>query len=256
MPKLPQPIKRFGQHFLIDEQIIAKMLVVIDAKSTDHLIEIGAGNGVLTFPLARSNCHLTAVEIDKRLHHQLAQSPYPNLKVICADALDYDFDKLLKHQSRIVGNLPYNIAVPLIEKLLDSPHIKDMHFLVQQEIAQRLFAEVGQSHYGRLSLLRSSQAQGEILFEVPSRAFYPRPQVVSSFIRLIPTHKQDSAFKEIIRLAFSRPHRRLRNNLPSAYEPLLKELQLAERRPINLSLEDFVLLTNRIKETFNMSYER
>ena len=246
MQKLPQPIKRLGQHFLIDEQIIAKMLAVIDAKPTDHLIEIGAGQGVLTFPLARANCHLTAVEIDKRLYRQLAKSPHPNLKVVHADALNYDFE--LKSPSRMVGNLPYNIAIPLIEKLLDKPHIKDMHFLVQQEIAQRLFAQVGQSHYGRLSLLRSSQAQGEILFEVPSRAFYPQPQVTSSFIRLIPTQQQDNSFKEIIRLAFNRPHRRLRNNLPNAYGSLLKELQLAEKRPINLSLEDFILLTNRIKK--------
>jgi len=246
MQKFPQPIKRLGQHFLIDEQIIAKILAVIDAKPTDRLIEIGAGNGVLTFPLAGSNCHLTAVEIDKRLYHQLAASPHPNLKVVHADALDYDF--VLKEPSRMVGNLPYNITVPLIEKLLNKPHIKDMHFLVQQEIAQRLFAQVGQSHYGRLSLLRSSQAQGEILFEVPRGAFYPQPQVTSNFIRLIPTQKQDSSFKEIIRLAFSRPHRRLRHNLPNAYEPLLKELQLAEKRPINLSLEDFIILTNRIKK--------
>ena len=255
--KLPAARKKYAQHFLIDERFVQKIIDAIAASPHDRLVEIGAGNGVLTFPLAESCRKLIALEIDRRLYRQLEQKQlaYPSLKLVCADALRYDFAPFSPLQARIVGNLPYNVAIPIIEKLLDASHIHDMHFLVQQEIAQRLFALPGDSHYGRLSLLCAAAAQGEILFDVPATCFHPMPKVVSSFIRLMPQPLKElenlnrRLIDQLIRASFNRKNRKLRNTLAKHNcAAALDALNLAEKRAIDVALKDFISLTRRIED--------
>ena len=254
---LPAARKKYAQHFLIDERFVQKIIDGIAASPDDRLIEIGAGNGVLTFPLAESCRTLIALEIDGRLYRQLEQKKqtYPSLQPVCADALRYDFAPFSPLQVRIVGNLPYNVAIPIIEKLLDTSHIQDMHFLVQQEIAQRLLAAPGHSHYGRLSLLCASAAQGEVLFDVPAACFHPMPKIVSSFIRLIPQPLKElenlnrRLMDQLIRAAFNRKNRKLRNTLAEHNcAAALDALNLAEKRARDAELKDFISLTRRIED--------
>lgn len=245
--------KKYGQHFLTDSLVLNRILVSINPAAAEHFIEIGPGNGVLSFPLAAACRELNAVEIDERLYKEVQARRTANMRIIHSDAQHYDFGRILQNESRLVGNLPYNIAVLLIERLLNFPNIKDMHFLVQKEIAQRLFALPGHKHYGRLSLLCAAAAAGESLFDVPARCFHPQPQVRSAFIRLIPKSHRELAdmnmglFKRLTCTAFNRKNRKLRNTL-AVYEcdPLLRRLNLAEKRARDTSLGEFISLARAL----------
>ena len=250
-----QLLKKYGQHFLTNPVVLSRMLATINPKSTESFLEIGPGNGVMTFPIAAACKNLHAIEIDERFFSELRQRQNDNMNIICGDAQAYDFRPLLGNPIRLIGNLPYNIAVVLIERLLEFDNIIDMHFLVQKEIAVRLFAEPGEKNYGRLSLLRAANAGGESLFEVGAGSFRPPPKVRSSFIRLIPQKRRDlndttkQLLKELTRAAFTRRNRKLRNTLEN-YDciPLLSRLDLAEKRARDTSLSEFMFLTKAIAE--------
>jgi len=218
--------KQFGQNFLNNGRIIDQIVASIQPKPTDHMVEIGPGEAALTEPLIDVVKRLDIIEIDNDLIGPLkirfASKPAFNLHH--TDALAFDYASLLQYEPeqplRIVGNLPYNISSPLLFHLLNfSENIKDMHFMLQKEVVDRLTAEPGIKAYGRLSVMIQYACQTEYLFTVGPENFTPPPKVDSAIVRLLPyTEKpfiadNETMFADLVRQAFSQKRKTLRNNL-------------------------------------------
>tara|TARA_R110002110_G_scaffold75741_3_gene200032 strand:- start:359 stop:1117 length:759 start_codon:yes stop_codon:yes gene_type:complete len=242
--------KRFGQNFLHDPQLIARIISVIEPKTTDKLIEIGPGRGAITMPLVDSGCDLTVIEIDRDLAAQL-RNLYPTIKLIEADVLKYNLAEL-GEGIRVVGNLPYNISTPLMFKLFEqNQNIVDMHFMLQLEVVERLAAAPNSEHYGRLSVMSQYYCEAELLFKVPPEAFTPQPKVTSAIVRLIPKKDRmlatdEKRFADLVNQAFSMRRKTLRNALKGFVSNAgFEQLDIDPvRRPETLSLDDFIRLAN------------
>ena len=148
-----RPRKRFGQHFLHDPGVLARLVEAINPSREDLVVEIGPGAGVLTGPLLQKLGKMEAIEIDRDLASRLAaEFPPPRLTVHCADALEFDFARFAPGM-RLVGNLPYNISTPLLFHLARfADRVRDMHFMLQREVVERMVAAPSTPAYGRLSV--------------------------------------------------------------------------------------------------------
>lgn len=261
---LPAPRKRFGQHFLIDQQIIERILLSVAPDASDHLIEIGPGQGALTFALLKKIPHLEAIEIDRDLINYLKTKTkhLGNLVIYAEDVLTTDFAALKKDERllKIIGNLPYNISTPLIFHLLSfAPIIKSMFFMVQKEVGKRIAAKPDSVEYGRLSVMVQYYCHTEILFDVSPQAFAPPPQVHSCVIQLTPHQplpyvaKNEALFREIVKQAFNQKRKTLRNSLKNFISDSdWTHLALSSHlRPENLSVSDFVELANIVLDLNN-----
>ena len=247
------PRKRFGQNFLIDQGIILEIINQIRPAREDRLIEIGPGLGALTRPLLARLDALQVIEIDRdivtRLERDFADS---KLIIHNADALKFDFAQA-GEKLRIVGNLPYNISTPLLFHLAGfASHIQDMHFMLQQEVVDRMVAKPSTSEYGRLSLMLQYRYEMEQLLQVSAECFYPAPKVQSAVVSLRPrTHllispEHESLFADIVSAAFSQRRKTLKNTMGSYlgscdYDCLQIDPGL---RAENLSLENFSAITH------------
>jgi len=222
----------------------------INPRPRDALLEIGPGRGALTRSLYGLTARFAAVEIDRDLIGGLG-SRFPDLELFSADVLTLDFNAFCAGRPwRLVGNLPYNIATPLLFKLIAAAkHIEDMHFMVQTEVAERLAAPPGARARGRLSVGIQHRFAVEMLFDVPPSSFAPPPQVRSTVVRLTPraavAHSvAPERLEAVVRLAFSARRKRLANALkPLALD--LGALGIDERlRPADLSVAEFVRIAN------------
>jgi len=253
----PQARKRFGQHFLHDPGVVRHIVTAFAAKPSDVVAEIGPGPGVLTRALAGHVHTLHAVEIDRDLAaERIAEFAHdPSVEIHTGDALDFDFCALTRspQELRVIGNLPYNISTPLLFHLLDQAVcIRDMLFMLQKEVVERMVAVPGGRDYGRLSVMVQWRCQVERLFVVGPGAFRPPPRVDSAVVRLQPyvqlpiAVKQPRWFARIVREAFSHRRKTLRNAL-SALLPAdaIEQLELdGGRRPETLSVAEFAALAN------------
>ena len=248
-----RPRKRFGQHFLHDRTIIARIVDAINPRPGETLVEIGPGQGALTAPLLLCADKLHVIEIDRDLAATIADSCNGSGKLVvhCLDALKFNFAGLGK-QLRIVGNLPYNISTPLIFHCLEQlDHIMDMVFMLQEEVVDRIIAEPGGKDYGRLSVMVQARCQAQKLFRVAPGAFHPPPQVSSAIVRLSPhtepliTPAQLPALELIVRGCFNQRRKTLRNCLKkwlSAGE--IESLGLDPTlRPEQLTVNEFIRIT-------------
>lgn len=199
------------------------MVSLIRPRPDDRLLEIGPGHGALTEYLYGTTARYVAVEIDRDLVPFL-KARFDGLEVVNDDVLRVDLAAVLGDPGpswRVVGNLPYNISTPLMLKLLDHlPHIEDMHFMLQRELAARLAAEPGTKAWGRITVLVQYHCRVELLFEVPPEAFEPPPRVHSAVIRIVPrTGKlplaDPAALDRVLRHAFAQRRKRLSNALQS-----------------------------------------
>ena len=260
-----RPRKRFGQNFLEDSGVINRIERAVAPREQDHLVEIGPGRGALTDALIGSGCRLDVIELDRDLTTGLlaAFSIHPHFRLHSADALQFDYASLLDashaddKRLRIVGNLPYNIATPLIFRLLASAGIiEDMHFMLQREVVQRLAAEPGSGHWGRLGIMAQFHCHVEHLFDVPPTAFNPPPKVQSAVVRLVPWRSSPWPAVDIDRLrntvqaAFAKRRKTLRNNLKGlASDAQLEALHIDPgARAETLELTDFIAIANRLHE--------
>ena len=214
------PRKRFGQHFLVDRGVITRVIAAIDPRSSDHIVEIGPGLGALTDTLIERAGHLHVVELDRDLCKRLRER-YPEnlLTVHQADALRFDFTSL-PSPLRIVGNLPYNISTPILFHVAaTAERCRDLHFMLQQEVVERMIAGPSVPEYGRLSVMLQYRFQAERLFEVPPAAFRPRPKVHSAVVRLVPRPKSEldcldeALLSKLVARAFSMRRKTVRNAL-------------------------------------------
>ena len=255
-----KPRKRFGQHFLQDTHVVEKMIRFIQPARTDQLVEIGPGLGALTFVLLPMLDKLEVIELDRDLIPLLQQSSqaFGQLQIYQADALSFDFTQLTHapHSLRVIGNLPYNISTPLLFHLLTQLSvIKDMHFMLQKEVVDRIAAPVGGRTYGRLSVMVQYYCEAQILFAVPPEAFKPVPRVMSAVLRLIPRErlvpaKDLSLFAEVVRLAFNQRRKMLQNSLaPLLSAHALQALDInPQARPEQITVDAFVRISNNLSQ--------
>lgn len=223
------PRKRFGQNFLRDDSVIAAIARAIAPQQSDHLVEIGPGEGALTHALVPSQCTYDAIELDRDLITLLLASfsIYPRFTLHSADALNIDFEALRRSDEplRIVGNLPYNISTPLIFRLLGYRDlISDMHFMLQREVVERLAASPGTKDWGKLGIMAQYECEVEHLFDVPPDAFFPPPKVHSAIVRMKPFTQSPwptcdrKALYTVVQLAFSQRRKTLRNNVKNLFD--------------------------------------
>ena len=249
--------KRFGQHFLIDQQIVHAIVSNINPKSDDVIIEIGPGNGVLTKPIAQSKPNLHIVELDRDLIPTLERkfSHYPNISIHQGDALKFDYSSIGK-KLRIIGNLPYNISTPLMFHLIQfKNNIYDQHFMLQKEVANRLAASPGGKNYGRLSIMFGTYMDTYNLFDVPAKAFNPAPRVISSVVKIKPKPnnqiiiKNPAILSKIVTQAFSQRRKTLRNSLKGLIsDKIMIEMDLS---PSQRAEEVPILTWSKLANTIN-----
>jgi 16S rRNA (adenine1518-N6/adenine1519-N6)-dimethyltransferase len=252
-----RPRKRFGQNFLHDPQVIARIVAAVNPQPDDHLVEVGPGQGAVTVPLLQAAGRMDAVELDRDLIEPLLRqcAAAGELTIHQGDALKFDFCSLARdgRPLRLVGNLPYNISTPLLFHFLDQARcITDMHFMLQKEVVDRMGAGPGSKTYGRLSVMVQSRCRVMPLFDIGPGAFNPPPKVESAVVWLAPyaeppTHIRDRArFEQIVAAAFAQRRKTLRNalrDLVSEDEMRHAGIQPAARAE-TLSPGDFARLAN------------
>ena len=262
------PRKRFGQHFLHDQGVIAAIVEAIAPQpmsvSGERLVEIGPGLGALTLPVLERCRQLDVVELDRDVIPHLLAAAQGKGEIILhqADALQFNFSSLSQHgeKLRVIGNLPYNISTPLMFHLFEQrlgaePLFCDMTFMLQLEVCERLAAPPNSEHYGRLSIMAQYHADIEFLFHVAPEAFNPPPKVDSGIVRLTPYHTppvevgDHALFALMVARAFNMRRKTLRNGLKG----LVDEADFAAagidpvRRPETLSLAEFAALSRQAK---------
>jgi 16S rRNA (adenine1518-N6/adenine1519-N6)-dimethyltransferase len=214
--------KRFGQHFLHDPSVIARIVAAIDPRSGERLVEIGPGLGAITLPLLARVPELHAIEIDRDAirHLRAVTGEGAMLHIHEADALEFDLAGLDDGQRlRVVGNLPYNISTPLLFRMIEQrQHIRDMHFMLQKEVVARMAAAPDTEHYGRLTVMLAPWLRIEPLFDIGPGAFRPPPRVTSTFVRLAPHDEplrieHPRSYARVVATAFSQRRKTLRNAL-------------------------------------------
>lgn len=253
--------KRFGQNFLHDAGVIHRILRAIHPRAGERLVEIGPGQGALTEGLMGSGAKLDVIELDLDLIPllKLKFGLDPQFTLHQGDAMKFDFAQLSEepHSLRIVGNLPYNISTPLIFHLLEySALIRDMHFMLQKEVVERLAAQPGGGDWGRLSIMVQYHCQVEHLFNVGPGAFNPPPKVESAIVRLVPhaslphPAKAPALLERIVREAFNQRRKTLRNTLKGLLDAESIEAAGVDGslRPEQQDLAAFVRLADRLHE--------
>ncbi len=239
------PRKRFGQNFLVDNQIVSRIITTIAPKKSDNIVEIGPGMGALTFPLLEYLDHLSVIEIDRDLISLLKLNKQDKLTIYEADALKFDYGQI-SNNLRIVGNIPYNISSPLLFHLLSSKNqIIDMTFMLQKEVADRIIANHGSKTYGRLSVMMQTFFQIESIYTVPKESFNPKPKIESSIIylktRAKPLTENTKLLEKIVKVSFSQRRKTLKNCLKSILSQEQTEIDLSQRAEM-LSIENFITL--------------
>ncbi|MEZ5564624.1 MAG: 16S rRNA (adenine(1518)-N(6)/adenine(1519)-N(6))-dimethyltransferase RsmA [Gammaproteobacteria bacterium] len=238
--------KHLGQNFLVDGNIIRKIIAAIGPRPGEHFVEIGPGRGALTVPLLAAGVRLDAIEIDTDLARELPQRIAAGLaantsssaetrhstdsdrfRIHCANALQFDFRQLVSGNAmRLAANLPYNISTPLLFHLLDQgTAFSDLHVMLQKEVGDRMVSEPGNKVYGRLTIAIALRCSVERLFDIQPGSFRPAPKVESVMLRLKP-HAQPLAddavlarADQLVAQAFTMRRKRLSNGLRGLLTP-------------------------------------
>lgn len=259
-PSYPPAIKRLGQNFLIDPNIVRKIIALADLRSEDTVFEVGPGRGVLTETLSRVARRVVAVEIDPTLHGLLLarQAEWPNVELVCEDALAYSIERL-PPGTIVIANLPYYLSTPLLFRLLDGrDRFPRMVLMLQNEVADRLVAEPGGSDYGVLSVMAQYAADITKAFKVSANCFRPRPEVGSAVV-LLKTRasgrlrsEEEMRLRSLVKASFAHRRKTLINSLRDEgykIEPVMTALQQLKLSPAcraeTLSVEQFMELTQR-----------
>ncbi|MBQ4362287.1 MAG: 16S rRNA (adenine(1518)-N(6)/adenine(1519)-N(6))-dimethyltransferase RsmA [Lachnospiraceae bacterium] len=260
--------KKFGQNFLIDPHVLAKITAASRLTPETAVIEVGPGIGTLTQELCEGAGRVIAVEIDRNLVEILHQTlaGYPNLTIISSDILEIDPQELHKMcgpftEVSMIANLPYNITSPLVMKYLEeAPFVSSMVLMLQEEVARRMQAAPGTKEYGSLSVAVQYYAEAEIAAYVPMNCFYPRPKVGSCVIRLTRREKpavgvkDETLFFKVVRAAFNQRRKTVVNSLSNGLaEEFTKEQVRAalesagvgeKQRGEELGLSEFAMIAN------------
>ncbi|MGD2052929.1 MAG: 16S rRNA (adenine(1518)-N(6)/adenine(1519)-N(6))-dimethyltransferase RsmA [Gammaproteobacteria bacterium] len=254
--------KRFGQNFLVDNNVIDKIIHSINPQPDDHLIEIGPGLGALTQPLLHTVTRLDVIELDRDVIPELKNlDGSERLHIHNIDVLSFDFTSFTEanfqqEKLRIIGNLPYNISTAVLFHLVKHRSIiRDLHFMLQKEVVERIAASVGSHDYGRLSVMMQLYFNISPLFTVSPQCFRPVPRVESAIIRLQPgtdcpvSAAEHADFESLIKQAFSQRRKTLRNTLKNTCS--VAQLEAAGidpgKRPQELGVNDYITLFRQLQ---------
>lgn len=252
--------KKLGQHFLKDENIAQNIVNGLDKTTTNTVLEIGPGTGVLTQFLRTEFSNCFHIEIDTESVEYLKEN-YPNIEknLIEGDFLKIDLSTITEDSLSIIGNFPYNISSQIFFKILDNvAQVSEVVCMIQFEVAQRISSTPNSKKYGILSVLLQAYYDIEFLFKVPPYVFLPPPKVDSGVIRL--RRKADyetfldcnkKLFKNVVKTAFNQRRKMLSNSLKPILGKQSLRNGLENKRPEQLSVRDFVSLTNEIEKLIN-----
>ncbi|MBN2058042.1 MAG: ribosomal RNA small subunit methyltransferase A [Candidatus Saganbacteria bacterium] len=248
------PRKRLGQHFLVDPGVLQRIVKAAELTGDDLVIEIGSGLGIVTGELAAQAHHVIAIEIDKELLRisKDVLKQFNNISFEGRDILKVDLDKLaLGRKYKVVGNLPYYITAPIVEKIVSPKHRPEVAVLmVQKEVAERMAAKPGSKKYGSFSIFVQYHCEVELNSLVSKSSFYPWPEVGSAVVVLRPFQtpkfpvKSEKKLFDLVHAAFQQRRKKLSNSLKE-FNIRSTKIDLS-RRPETLSLEEFVELTNNV----------
>ena len=257
-----KPKKKLGQNFLHDKNIISSIINNVNVKDED-IIEIGPGPGMLTENILKNKARsLLVIEKDDSFEVNLKKikNKYKdNFIYLINDVIDFDFNKLKKKEYKIVSNLPYNISVPFILKMIKIRRViswKDMILMVQKEVAERITADIGTKNYGRLSIMVNLNNDVEKLLNVKPSSFIPKPKVDSTVIKISPKNKNlninEEIFEKIVKICFSQRRKKIKNNLDqlNTNTSLLLELSNIDPdiRAENINIEGFLRISKNYEK--------
>ena len=254
------PKKNLGQHFLKDKSIARKISDSLTGEGYGSVLEIGPGMGILTdFIIKRGFSDFRVIEIDNESVHYL-KTNYPELEnIITGDFLTFDIDKYFNDKIAIIGNFPYNISSQIFFKILNHREkITEVCGMLQKEVAQRICAKPGSKTYGILSVFIQAFYSAEYLFSVSNEVFSPPPKVLSGVIRLkrnetVGLKCDETLFFRVVKACFNQRRKTLRNSVRSAFDLRADDFHLFHLRPEQLSVGQFVELTNWVEKNLKPS---
>ena len=261
------PRKRWGQHFLVDRNILSKVVRAAKLEKGDVVLEIGPGMGEMTLGLARQVKKVIAVEIDRELVKILKEktADFSNVMVIEGDILKISFEELYRQghqQLKVVANLPYQISTPLLFRFIESKQLfSSLTLMLQREVAERMIASPGGKDYGPLSIFTQSVSDLSIQFYIKPSAFFPPPKVESAVIHMVWKERplvrpeEEGWFKKVVKGCFSYRRKRLVNALrhadlllPEDLEKRIEKIGIdSQRRPETLAIQEFAHLADALK---------
>ncbi len=269
----PSAKRRFGQNFLVDKNVIDRIITAVQPQPAETIIEIGPGRGALTRRLVARAARVVAIEFDRELapHLRAEFSQQENFLLVEADALEVDFCAAIQpaQSARVVANLPYNIGTAILQRLIEQRTcISDMSLMLQREVADRITAAADTSERGYLSVFVEAYCETEKLFDVTPNAFRPVPKVFSTVVRLRMREriaadvKDERLLWQVVSAGFAHPRKTILNNLreaPANIQELLKKRGGASivlcdaaipalRRAETLALEEWAILVNAMLE--------
>jgi len=255
-----KPKKSLGQNFLTDENISRKTVNLLNIQPDDYFLEIGPGYGSLTKNLIEQTKNLVCVEIDNDIAEKITVE-YPDIKVINDDILNIKYDSMVTagNKLRIVGNIPYNITSQIVFQAIDQREsVRDLTIMVQLEVAERIVAKPRTKAYGILSVVAQAYSEPKLLFKIPPQCFFPQPNVQSGILHFdfsINYEKQiidHALFRKLIRTTFAKRRKMMSNSI----EDMGKDLNFKiidfdfSKRPEELSVEEFIELSNKLSASF------
>lgn len=267
------PRKKWGQNFLVDANIVRKIVKLSPIEKDDYIVEIGPGLGALTRELALNSRGVMAVDIDTSLKEPLKKilEGFDNTRIIFADIMELDIEEKLKEvfnlekvpEYKVCANIPYNITTPIIFKLLEEcPNLTSATLMMQKEVAERILALPGNKDYGLLTVMTAYNAQTDFLLDVSRNCFYPKPEVDSRVIRITPLKekrvqvKDETRFKNLVKKAFQMRRKTILNVCSAFYrldkQDIRRKLEQAgvmpDSRPEDLTIEQFALIADLLGE--------
>jgi len=251
--------RSFGQNFLIDQNIIDKIINAANPGSTETVVEIGPGRGALTERLLDLAVEVIAIELDRDLASLMREkfAGRSNFQVVEADAVNLGFASVLRTErapAKLVANLPYNVATAILQALANQKHLfSELVLMFQREVAERMTAKPGTSERGYLTVIVEANFNVERLFDVPPTAFRPIPKVWSSVVKLTPKFVEiadNDLFRELVSAGFAQRRKTIQNNLKMLYTDAHSLLERANiepnRRAETLTLDEWLSLARAV----------
>ena len=246
--------KKWGQNFLVDNNLLEKIIKTIDIKKDDEILEIGPGHGALSEKIIQKTKSLKMVEIDPELIQVIGQNPLLSpFEIFNQDILKTNLQELGLNNPKVIGNIPYNITSPIIFWLIDHlPYWSESYLMVQKEVAQRLIADIGTKDYSRITVMTGLYFNIKICFYISPNVFNPKPKVESAFISIKKNDKYDLSkidskkYSQVVRMAFNQRRKMLRNSLSSLDINRNKCEVNFQRRPEQLTIDEFLDISNNI----------